>query len=60
MMNNMNGFIQRLQQFKNQFNGNPQQQIQQMLNSGKITQAQYDHAVKQANQIANVLGVPHP
>lgn len=60
MMNNINAFMQGLQQFKKQFNGNPQQQIQQMLNSGKISQNQYDQAVKQANHIAQMLGVPHP
>lgn len=42
-------------QFKNSFKGNPQEQIQQMLNSGKISQAQYNNAVKQAQQFQNML-----
>lgn len=52
--------IQRLQQFRQAYNGNPQQQIQQMLNSGRINQTQYDNAVQQAKQIAQALGVPIP
>lgn len=35
--------------------GDPNQMIQQMLNSGKVTQAQYDAAVKRAQQIQQML-----
>lgn len=45
-----NNMFQRFQQFRQSFKGDPRQQIQQMLNSGQITQAQYDNAVKMANQ----------
>lgn len=41
-MNNPMALIQQFQQFKNSYTGNPQQQIQQMLNSGQITQAEKD------------------
>lgn len=54
-MNNAVNIIQQFMQFKNSFKGNPQEQIQQMLNSGKITQAQYNNAVKQAQQFQNML-----
>lgn len=54
-MNNAANIIQQFMQFKNSFKGNPQEQIQQMLNSGKITQAQYNNAVKQAQQFQNML-----
>ncbi len=54
-MNNAVNIIQRFMQFKNSFKGNPQEQIQQMLNSGKISQAQYNNAVKQAQQFQNML-----
>lgn len=52
---NMN-VIQRFMQFKNSFNGNPQQMVQQLLNSGKISQAQYNQAVQMANQFSQILG----
>lgn len=47
-------FMQRLNQLKSQ-GGDPNQMIQQMLNSGRVTQAQYDQAVKQAQQIQQML-----
>ena len=50
-----NGFASRFQQFKKQFNGNPQRMIQQMLNSGRISQSQYNDAVQKANQIMSMM-----
>ena len=50
-----NNLIQRFQQFKQSFTGNPQQQVQQLLNSGKVSQAQYNQAVQMAQQLQNIL-----
>lgn len=50
-----NNFISRFNQFKQMFSGNPQQQIQQMMNSGRISQEQYNQAVQQANQLYKSL-----
>lgn len=57
-MNNnaQNPIIQKFQQFKQQFRGNPQEQVQQLLNSGKITQDQYNRAVQTANSLMQILG----
>ena len=55
-MNNTMNMIQQFMQFKNSFKGNPQAQVQQMLNSGRITQDQYNNAVKQAQQFQKMLG----
>lgn len=55
-MNNAMNMIQQFMQFKNSFKGNPQAQVQQMLNSGRITQDQYNNAVKQAQQFQKMLG----
>lgn len=55
MPNNMANFMNQLQQFRRTFQGDPRQQIQQMLNSGKITQAQYNQAVQQANQMMQMM-----
>lgn len=58
MMNsnqNMNGFWQRLNQLKQTFKGDPNEQIQKMLNSGQITQSQYNRAVQQAEQLRKML-----
>lgn len=47
-------FMQQLNQLKSK-GGDPAQMIQQMLNSGRVSQAQYDAAVKQAQQIQKML-----
>lgn len=54
--NQGNNFLQRFNQFRQSFSGNPQQQIQRMLNSGQITQDQYNRAVQQAQNIMRMLG----
>lgn len=52
-----NNLLQRFQQFKRNFTGNPQEQVQQLLNSGKVSQQQYDSAVKMANQLKQMMGM---
>lgn len=54
---NMNNLVQRFNQFRQHFQGDPRQQIQQMLNSGKITQEQYNQAVQRAKALQNMLGI---
>lgn len=54
-LGNMGGLIQQFQQFKNSFKGDPKQQVQQMFNSGQITQEQYNRAVQQANALQQIL-----
>ena len=52
-----NNLLQRFQQFKQNFTGNPQEQVQQLLNSGKVSQQQYDSAVRMANQLKQMMGI---
>ena len=47
--------LAQFMQFAQNFKGDPQQQVQQMLNSGQITQQQYDNAVRMAQQIQQML-----
>lgn len=49
--------MQQFEQFKKNFTGNPQEKIQQMLNSGQITQQQYNAAVQKANMIKSMFGM---
>lgn len=51
-----NGLLQRFQQFQQMFRGDPKQQVQQLLNSGKVSQAQYNQAVQMAQQMQKLLG----
>ena len=55
-MNN-NNLLQRFMQFKQTFRGDPQAQVQQLLNSGKVTQDQYNQAVQTAQQLSRMLGM---
>jgi len=50
-----NNLLQQFEQFKKTFSGNPQQIIQQMLNSGRITQDQLNQAIRIANQYKGLL-----
>lgn len=52
-----NDLVSRFNQFRQNFKGDPQAQIQQMLNSGKITQDQYNKAVQQAQQLGKLMGM---
>ena len=54
---NQNDLLSRFQKFRQSFSGNPQEQIQRMLNSGQITQEQYNKAVQQAQSIGRLLGM---
>ena len=53
----MHPILQRFQQFRQMFRGDPKEQIQQMLNSGKINQQQYNQAVQTAQQLQKMLGI---
>jgi len=55
-MMDINNFMRQLNTFKQTFSGNPQEQVQRLLNSGKVTQEQYNNAVNTANQIMRILG----
>ena len=49
--------LQRFQQFRQGFQGDPQQMIQQMMNSGKINQTQYNQAVQMAQRFQQMFGI---
>jgi hypothetical protein len=52
-----NSLLQRFQQFRQGFHGDPRQQIQQMMNSGKVSQEQYNQAVQMAQQFQKMFGI---
>jgi len=54
--NGMNGLMQRVNQLKQQMGGDPNQHIQNLLNSGKITQDQYNNAVNMARKLQGMFG----
>ena len=50
-----NKILQRFQQFQRMFKGDPQKQVQELLNSGRVSQAQYNQAVQMAQQFQAML-----
>ena len=54
--NPMNMLLSRFQQFQQTFHGDPRQQVQQLLNSGRVNQQQYNQAVQMAQQLQRMIG----
>ena len=59
--NAANSIVQQIMGFKNQFQGDPQQKVQELLNSGKMTQEQCNSLMQQAQTILSQIGgmLPH-
>lgn len=55
-LGNIQYLMQQFNQFKSTFQGNPQQQVQGLLNSGQMTQAQFNQLQKMAKQLQNYFG----
>jgi len=49
--NKGNPMLQRLMEFKKTISGNPQEIVQNMISSGRISQAQVNQYAQQANEI---------
>jgi len=47
---NMTNFIQQFNQFRSTFQGNPQQKVQELLDSGKMTKEQFNQLSQMAQQ----------
>ena len=53
---NIQQLMQQFNQFKQSFQGDPNQQLQQMMNSGKVSQSQYNNAYQMAQQFQKMMG----
>lgn len=47
--------LQQFQQFRNQFQGDPKKVIDQMLQSGRISESQLQTAMQMANQFRSLV-----
>lgn len=54
---NRNDLLGKFQQFQKMFRGNPEQMVKEMLQSGRISQEQYNAAVQKANQLKGIFGI---
>lgn len=55
-MANMQSAMRRFEEFRRTFQGDPRQQIQNLLNTGRVTQSQYNTAVQMAQQFQRMMG----
>lgn len=52
---NIQNLVQQLNSFRQSVQGDPKQQVQQLLNSGRMTQSQYNQLSQMATQIQKML-----
>lgn len=53
---NMQNMMQQFQQFRQSFQGDARAQVQELLNSGKMSQEQFNQLSNMANQFWRMMG----
>lgn len=53
---NMQNMMSQFNQFRQSFQGDPKAQVEQLLNSGRMSQAQFNHLSNLANQFQQMMG----
>ena len=53
---NLQNMLAQFMQFKNNFKGDPKQKVQEMLNSGQMTQEQFNQLSAMANNLHGLFG----
>lgn len=54
-INNMGNFLKAFNEFKSTFSGDPKAQVQQLINSGRLSQEQFNQLANTANQLSNLI-----
>ena len=54
--NPMANMMRQFEQFRQSFSGDPKQAVQQLLNSGRMSQEQYNQLSQMATQIQRMMG----
>jgi len=52
---NINNFLNRFNQFSSTFVGNPETQVKQLLQSGRMSQEQFNQFAQAANQLRKLI-----
>lgn len=55
MFGNIQEILEKLNSFKQNFQGDPRQQVQELLNSGRMSQSQYNQLSQMATQLQKIL-----
>ena len=53
--NHMENFVTQFNQFRSMFTGNPETQVKQLLQSGKMSQEQFNNFAQTANQLRRLI-----
>jgi hypothetical protein len=53
--NQMGDFVNRFNQFRSMFSGNPEAQVKQLMQSGRMSQEQFNQYAQMANQLQSLL-----
>ena len=53
--NNNQNLVQKFNEFRRTFQGDPQQMVQQLLQSGRMSQSQYSQLRQMAQQFMQIL-----
>lgn len=48
-------FLTQFNQFRSNFVGNPEQQVKQLISSGKMSQQQFEQIAQTANQLRQLI-----
>lgn len=54
--NPMADLIRQAKEFKKSFNGNPREEVQRLLNSGQMSQQQFNQLSQIAQQVVQAMG----
>ena len=54
--NPMADLIRQAKQFKNQFNGNPRQEVERLLQTGQMSQSDFNRFSQIAQQVVQAMG----
>ena len=54
--NPMADIIRQAKQFKSQFNGNPRQEVERLLQTGRMSQQQFNQFSQIAQQVVQAMG----
>ena len=50
-----NNFLTQFNQFRSNFTGNPEQQVKELINSGRMSQDQFNQFAQMANQLRQLI-----
>jgi hypothetical protein len=54
--NGMGRFMEDFKKFKNEFQGDPKEEVEKLMKSGQMSQQQFNSLAQQANQIMAMFG----